>query len=100
MPKKFNRAAPTSSTTSRKRVVAMAILRARLLKTSEGANPTSPRKTERRSSGLMTGSRALKANAKYLRTIIIRILRGAKVKLRALACPTFPHAMDHTALTE
>src|SRR5208282_6766972 len=71
IPKKFNRVAPTSSTTSRKSVVLMATLRARLRNTSVGADPTSPRKSSAEPRGLTTGNRALNASPKYLRTISI-----------------------------
>ena len=71
MPKKVSSAAPMSSITRRKSVVLIAILRARLRITSDGTNPTSPRNTSADPSGLITGSSALKASAKYFRTVNI-----------------------------
>src|SRR5208282_3134490 len=71
MPKNRSTAEPTSSMTKKKRVVETAILRARLLMTSDGTNPTSPRKTRADPRGLTTGSSAVKARPKNLRTVSI-----------------------------
>src|ERR1700675_1507142 len=59
IPKNANKAAPISSTTSRNRVVLIAILRARVRNTSGGATPTNPRNTSADPKGLIRGSRAL-----------------------------------------